>query len=122
MPRPPNSKVGKSLTIHARTPIEEQKIKAFKELHARNPDLEIHQTIMEYIDNFLIKHNYPPGNSQTILETFIGDVHRKCFRCGNMFKTLRKVKFISGKVASVCSVCYDDYMNRTLIKKDLGII
>lgn len=62
MTRLPNVRVGKSLTVHAKTPEEEEKIRAFKEIHARNPDLTIHDTIMEYIRQFLAKHNYPPGN------------------------------------------------------------
>jgi len=61
------------------------------------------------------------GNPQLMLETFIGDVQRKCFGCEGMFKTLTKVKFISGRIGGVCPPCKEDYQKRGLIKKILGV-
>ncbi|MBS7635795.1 hypothetical protein KEJ37_00375 [Candidatus Bathyarchaeota archaeon] len=107
MTRLPNVNVGKSLTVHAKTPEEEEKIRAFKELHSRNPDLTIHDTIMECVRQFLAKHNYPPGNSQTVLTAFVGQPVEKCFRCGNTFHSLIKVQFVSGLRAGLCRKCFE---------------
>jgi len=121
--RLPNARVGKSLTVHAKTPEEEEKIRAFKEIHARNQDLSIHDTIMEYIRHFLAKHNYPPGNSQTVLTAFVGQPVEKCFRCGNTFPALIRVQFVSGLRAGLCRKCFEAEKAKghyCTIKKVLG--
>ena len=70
MPRKPHIRSGGSLTIHAKTPAEEEKIRAYKEIHARNEELEIQTSVMAAIDKFLREHNWPPGNSQTVLAVY----------------------------------------------------
>jgi len=50
-------------------PGQEEKIKAFRELVRRN-DLEISDILFQKVEEFLRQHNWPPGNSQTILPAF----------------------------------------------------
>jgi hypothetical protein len=63
------------LTLCAK-PGQEDKIRAFKELAARN-DLEISDILFEKVEEFLKEHNYPPGNSQTLLSRFDRDLARR---------------------------------------------
>ena len=122
MPRPPDHHSGRSLTFHANTPAEEERLKAFKELHARNPELSIQKTMMESVDLFLAQHNYPPGNSQTLLAEY-GAIHKlKCERCGEMFDHLFRAKFVSGLVADYCKACLERAKAKTTVKKVLGAV
>lgn len=50
-------------------PEQEHKIRAFRELCARN-QLSISDILFEKVEQFLKEHNWPPGNSQTILPIF----------------------------------------------------
>lgn len=50
-------------------PHQEIKIRAFKELVARN-ELEISEVLFEKVEEFLKEHNWPPGNSQLPLTKF----------------------------------------------------
>lgn len=117
MPRKPNLHSGKSITFHAKTPAHEERIKAFKEIHARNFDLEIQVTMMEAINKFLAKHNYPPGNSQTLL---FQETLKKCWECGREFKHLTLVKCISGLKVWICDDCVLLFKKRTVFKKALA--
>ena len=117
MPRNPNPKAKTPQIIikpRANSPIEdEEKIRGAKEIVARNPEL----TMMNILDPFLKKHNWPPGNSQTLLETFGSELSLICVYCGKGgFKTLRKVTTPGGTM-SVCPSCYKDLKFRRLIKK-----
>ena len=48
----------------------EIKIRAFKEICARN-GLDMSEILYEYaVERLLIEHNWPPGNSQTVLASF----------------------------------------------------
>lgn len=123
--RIPKQSSGKSLTIHAKSLPDEEKIRAFKEIHARNPDLQIKETMMECVNRFLSRHNWPPGNSQTLLQVFLEPIMHKCFRCKQLFSWLRKVLFISGRVEGLCSECFDKEQSKgayCTIKKTLGVI
>ncbi len=117
MVRQAKANSGKSLTIHAKTLADEEKIRAFKEIHARNSDLEIQRTVMANIEGFLAKHNWPPGNSQTLLEIFGAELSLMCVYCGKGgFKTLRRVNTPGGEM-SVCPSCYENLKDRRLIRK-----
>ena len=106
MPRPPDPKSkGQQVYLKAK-PGEETKIRAFKEICARN-SIRVRDVLMEKVDAFLREHNWPPGNSQTVLEVFIGDVQHKCYRCKGMFPTLTEVEFISGLKAGLCGSCLE---------------
>ena len=48
---------------------EEEKVRAFKELIRRN-GLRISDVLFEKVEEFLKEHNWPPGNSQTIIPSF----------------------------------------------------
>lgn len=116
MPRKPNLNSGKSITFHAKTPAHEERIKAFKEIHARNFDLEIQCTMMEAVNRFLAKHNYPPGNSQTLL---FQESKKKCGKCKREFKHLTLVEYISGSQEWLCPKCFGLQQKRSVVKKIL---
>lgn len=116
MPRNPNSNSGKSLTIHF-TDSEEKSVKAFKEIHGRNTELQIHSTIMEAVNRFLAKHNYPPGNSQTCL---FGETKKKCGKCPREVKHLTLVEYISGSQEWLCASCLRLQQKRSVVKRELA--
>lgn len=70
MPRPPdpNSKIVR--VFLTAKPGEETKVRAFKEICARN-NKKVRDVLMEKVDAFLREHNYPPGNSQTLIEVYL---------------------------------------------------
>jgi len=77
---------------------------------------------MQYVDVFLAKHNYPPGNSQTVLGSY-GVTHKlKCARCGKLFDHLFKTEFISGLVADYCKECLEREKRKTTVKKVFGVV
>ena len=53
-------------------PGEEEKIRAFKQLASRN-GLKISRILFEKVEEFLKEHNWPPGNSQTVMTVFLED-------------------------------------------------
>lgn len=107
---------GKSITIHAKNPSDEDRIKAFKEIHSRNFDLEIQATIMEAVNKFLAKHNYPPGNSQTLL---FQETLKKCGKCKHDFNHLTLVEYVSGSRDWLCEGCLSLQQKRSVVKKVL---
>ena len=113
MPRPPNPKSKfPQLIIKASNIEQEKKIRGAKEIVARN-----HLTMIDILEPFLKEHRWPPGNSQTLLETFGSKPTLICVYCGKGgFKTLRKVMTPGGEM-SVCKSCYEDLKFRRLIKK-----
>lgn len=118
MPRQPNPKSKTTRLVLVPKQGQEQSIRAFKEIIARN-GLNISDILFEKVVSFLKQHNWPPGNSQTLLQTFIDEVKGKCFRCEGMFPVLVKVKFISGLVAPLCRECLEHDQDRGVIKKIL---
>lgn len=117
MTRQPNPK-SKTATVilKANNEDEAKRIRGLKEICVRN-GLEIRKVILNGIDKFLKEHNWPPGNSQTLLQVFGEKPRLICFKCREEFYTLNHVEFISGKTARVCDTCLVDYEERTLIKK-----
>lgn len=105
-----------NIQVHGKSG-EAEKIRAFKELHTRN-GLKIRDTIMAAVDKFLKDHNWPPGNSQTLL--FADKPLKECWRCHKKFPHLVKVRYISGKEASSCPACVERDRDKRLIKKVLG--
>ena len=77
---------------------------------------------MESIDNFLAKHNWPPGSSQTVLAKYGAVVQLKCESCGKKFDHLFRAKFISGLVADYCKECLEREKEKTTVQKVLGIV
>jgi len=67
MPRPPNPKAKTSQLIFKAPLGGEEKLNAFKMLHARN-GLSMSDTLWESVEDFLRMHHWPPGNSQTVLD------------------------------------------------------
>jgi len=55
--------------IRGKNEEEKKKIKAVKEICARN-NIEVRDVLMIGIDKFLRDHHWPPGNSQTVLPVF----------------------------------------------------
>ena len=116
MPRKPNLNSGKSITIHAKNPSDEERIRAFKEIHARNFELEIQSTFMDAVNRFLAKHNYPPGNSQTLL---FQESKKKCGKCHREVKHVSLIEYESGLRAWLCSGCLQLQQKRSVVKKIL---
>jgi len=122
MPRSPNPKSKTIRLVLIAKPFQEESIRAFKEIVARN-GLIISDILFEKVDSFLKQHNWPPGNSQTILQTFIGKTKKKCYFCEGRFPTLTKVKFISYLIAPVCNECLEKAQHqKQTVKKILGSV
>ncbi len=111
-----HSHSGKSITFHAKNIADEERIRAFKEIHARNFDLQIQGTLMEAVNRFLANHNYPPGNSQTLL---FQETLKKCGQCKHEFKHLILVEYISGAQDWLCDKCLSLQQKRSVVKKIL---
>lgn len=71
MPRPPNPK-SKTIQLILKCVNEHEavRVRACKEICARN-GIKIKDVLMQGVDSFLRKHNWPPGNSQTQMTTFV---------------------------------------------------
>lgn len=71
MPRSPDPKTKtQQAYLRAKNLDEQAKIKAVKEICARNGDLQVRDVILKGFEQFLKEHNWPPGNSQTVLVSF----------------------------------------------------
>lgn len=94
------------------------KIRGAKEIVARNPDLHM----INILDPFLQKHHWPPGNSQTVLAAFGGELTLICFRCNKKFRRLKKVEYISGVIGHSCNACIKEDREKRVIKRVLGTV
>lgn len=99
--------------------IEPNVLRNFKQICFRE-DVSMSRKVEKMIARYVAVHM--KGNPQLRLESFIGDVQHTCFGCEGMFKTLTKVKFLSGRIGGVCPSCREDYDERRLIKKVLGTV
>ena len=92
MPRRPDREAKTLQLALVPKPGQEEKIRAFKELIRRN-GLEISDVLFEKVEQFLKEHNWPPGNSQTVLVAFTDNAESnesqpRVFKA--QIKTLRK--------------------------------
>ena len=82
MPRPANAQAKSLRLVLVGRDEQAVQIRAFKELCARN-DLKVSDVLYEKVEAFLKQHNWPPGNSQTVLSAFDKDLRRvparKCY-------------------------------------------
>ena len=106
MPRPPKTDSNKYLLFQARNQEEEVWIKAFKEICIRNNKTLREEGLRLVHDYFLVKeHRWPPGNSQTLLESFpIVTVEEpsSCAWCDHEAEA--EIEYIpSGQVYPVCA-------------------
>ena len=76
-----------------------------------------YDTVMDAVNKFLAKHNYPPGNSQTLL---FQETLKKCAQCNREFKHLILVEYISGEREWLCSKCLVLQQKRTVVRKVLA--
>lgn len=117
----PKSKVSQ-IVITAKNVDEEKKITAMKEIIARNPDLSISTTRtgkgegIKLVERFLAKHNWPPGNSQTVLPVFGVDGKKICGLCGKEAEHLYDCLFISGLRKWVCEHCKNQAKEKTTLE------
>jgi len=116
VPRPPDPDAKVSRIILDGKPEEEEEIKAFKQICARN-QIQMREVMMKAVRKFLQKHNWPPGNSQTVLEVFGAKKLMECWSCHQMVEHLNLVEFISGITKPVCKKC-EDYSraHRTFVR------
>lgn len=110
----PKSKTA-TVIIKANTEDEDKQIRALKELCVRN-NLEIRKVLMQKINDFLKEHNWPPGNSQTILPVFGVDSKKICGLCGKEAEHLYDCLFISGLQKWVCKDCKNNARERTTLR------
>lgn len=82
-------------------PGQEIKITAFKEICARN-GIQISDVLFEKVEAFLKEHNWPPGNSQTLLGVFPQEAAApKCYICKG--EAVAMVVYIkTGKTYPLC--------------------
>lgn len=121
MARPPNPN-SKTLNLVLRgKPGESEKIRAFKEICGRNRKLTISGVLMKYgVEYFLKLHNWPPGDSQSVLEAYGSERKRECYLCHELKPKLVKVEFISGLQRSICPECLrEDEEGNHLVRKTL---
>jgi len=118
IPKPPNPKSKTLRLVLIPKNGQDDKIRAFKEICARN-NKEISDILFEKVEEFLRKHNWPPGNSQTIL---VPKQLLKCGLCNECFKHVWRVKYLSGKIIPSCKVCIEKKREKDLIRKVLGLM
>lgn len=80
MVRPPDPKSKIVRVFLTAKPGEEPKVRAFKEICARN-GIKVRTVLMEKVDSFLREHNYPPGNSQTLIKGYLEPQKKGLRKC-----------------------------------------
>ena len=120
MPRKPNPNAEPQMIYRAKTEEEKIKLKAFKEICARN-GIEMRDVTAAGIDRFLREHNWPPGNSQTLLQVFGVEGKKFCGFCGAETDKLYDCLFISGLRKLVCEHCKNEAKERTTLSHVYGI-
>lgn len=98
MPRPANSKSKTTRVTLIAKPNQEVRVRAFKEICARN-GISMSDILMEKVDAFLRAHNWPPGNSQTLMQVFLEPSKETLRKC----KKLRRQKQRWAKYIGWCS-------------------
>jgi len=119
MPKIPNPKAKTLRLVLIPKENQEMKIRAFKEICARN-GFKISDVLFERVESFLREHNWPPGNSQTLLSSFGAERSLTCFRCKKKFRSLIRVEYISGLEAQTCRDCLETDKRRRVVKKVKG--
>lgn len=117
------------IVIRAVNKNEAIKINAAKEIIARNSELTITTTKtrkgegIKWIEKFLGSHNWPPGNSQTVLPAFGVDGKKICQfpGCGKQVDHVYDCLFISGLRCWCCKDCKEEAEERTTLDKCLGM-
>ena len=120
MVRPPNPQ-SKTLNLILRGKDgEADKIRAVKAICARN-NITISSVLMRYgVDYFLKLHHWPPGNSQTVMESYSVQQKHACYLCHDLQPNLVKVEFISGLQRSICPACLrKDQEGKGLVRRSL---
>lgn len=124
----PKSKVPQ-IVIRAMNADETIKINALKDIISRNPELTITTTKkrkgegIKMVEWLLGRHNWPPGNSQTILPVFGAEGKKICGfpSCGKETDVLYDCLFISGLRCWCCRDCKEDGEQRTTLKEVFGM-
>jgi len=124
--RPPEAKAKSHQLIVKAKPEEEVELAAFKELCARNGIKIRDEIFTRTIRPFLREHNWPPGNSQTVIDVYTTTLEEKkeliCERCGEKTEQLYEAMFISGKKLKECKNCFEHAKNKKLVKKFLRVM
>lgn len=121
----PKSKLAQ-IIIRAKNPDEETKIRAMKEIIFRNPELTITTSKnkkgegIKLIERFLAAHNWPPGNSQTLMSSFTQTrITQKCDfpSCEEyaIYECVPKSKYAKPKVF-FCQGHYEEARDKGLLK------
>lgn len=99
--------------------LEPNVLKEFKNVCQRE-GVSMSDKVESFIARYVAVHM--KGNPQLRLESFFGDVNKKCFFCEGMFPSLYKVEYISGMIAATCSECLKTQKEKTTVKKVLKVI
>ena len=123
MPRKPNPKSQTPRITICGKPHQEVQIRAAKEIAARNGIDLSDEMFNRGVLSFLRAHNWPPGNSQTVLPVFGVDGKKICGMegCGKETDVLYHCLFISGLQAWVCKDCKEDAQQRTTLDQVLEV-
>jgi len=125
LPKPPDPKGKSNRLVLAASPEQEIYVRAFKEIVARN-GLTIRDILFEKaVLPFLKEHNWPPGNSQTVLPKFGLTDKKRCFRCKGEFESLIRVLYKSGRILGTCRNCLEGEEKKgtySTVKRVLGVI
>jgi hypothetical protein len=123
MPKPPDVDSKTNRLVMIGKDDQEVYVKAFKELCARN-NLKVSDIIFEKaVLPFLREHNWPPGNSQTTMKSFVNMPSRECFFCKKPSKVLFRVEYISGLIVPTCRDCLDEKKKKgrsSTVKRVIG--
>jgi len=102
---------------------EEIEVKAFKEICSRNGLNMREEIFTRAIRPFLKDHNWPPGNSQTLMEVYTEPKKKLvCAHCKKEAPKLYEALFISGAKLKFCEGCYQDAKRNKLVKKFIKAI
>ena len=117
MTRQPNPKSKTAtLILRGNNEDEDTRIRALKEICVRN-NLQIRKVLLDKINLFLREHNWPPGNSQTLL---FQESLKKCGKCKQEVKHLSLVEYVSSSREWLCDNCVKLQKKRSVFKKVLA--
>jgi hypothetical protein len=112
----PSSKSDRIVFI-PKTPEEHTLSKNFKKLCNRD-ELQGHDALLEALNLFFKKHNWEyGGNTQTTMNHKFPLPQKICDVCHKPVHELKRVLYVSGRIAFSCQQCLDKDKRRGVVKK-----
>ena len=124
MTRLPNPKSKTpQLIFTARNEDERMLVQGMRTVFSREEPGMMTDEVFEAMRRILAQHHYPPGNPQTQMDRFGGELTLVCNRCGKGgFKTLTRIEYQTGFIGHACDECVRKDRQNRLIRKVLGTI